>query len=125
MPGLSDEYIKKPFSDFDPSKTYKVKVGCGNIYITIVYNKDGSIHRVRLPRNTKFNCSLIFRDGMAKEATYKARRDMPQLIKDFKGRKPDLVCDNYNINCQAYSCRDAIAKVFEYETKEKITQQVA
>lgn len=108
------------------SKTYGIKVGCsgepvnaGRLYITLIYNKDGSFHKVMIPRNTKFNCSLIIRDGLAKEATYKARRDIPQLIKDFKGRKPDMCCDNYNITCQAFSCRDAIAKVFNNEIKEK------
>lgn len=105
------------------SKTYRVQVGCGNLYVIIDYNNDGSFHKVRIPRNTKFHCPLIVRDGLSREATYKGRRDIKQLIKDFKGRKPDACCDKYTVVSKAYSCRDAIAQVFEKEEKTKRTSK--
>ena len=98
------------------SKTYAVRVGCGNLFITIEYNQDGSFHKLRIPRNTKFNCSLIARDSLAKQATFLGRRDPQQLIKDLKGSKAHA-CKNYNITCKAYSCPDAVAQVI---TKEKL-----
>jgi len=96
------------------SKTYGIKVGCGTFYCTIDYNADGSFHKIRIPRNTKFNCSLMMRDAMAKGATYKIRRDPKQLIKDLKGNKGHC-CEKYNISCKAYSCSDALSKVVERE----------
>jgi len=96
------------------SKTYAIKCGCGNLYITIEYNEDGSFHKVRLPRNTKFNCSLVMRDSLAKGATYKIRRDPKQFVKDNKGSKAHA-CEHYNITCKAFSCADAVARVVERE----------
>jgi len=95
-----------------PSKTWGIKVGCGVLYISIDFNEDGTIHKVRIPRNTKFNCSLIHRDSLAKQATFQVRRHPKQLIKDLKGSKAHA-CKNYNIVCKAYSCSDAVAQVIE------------
>ena len=103
-----DEYLTR----FYNSKTYAVRCGCGNLYITIDYNQDGSFHKLRIPRNTKFNCTLIARDSLAKQATYQARRDPKQLIKDLKGNKAHA-CKNYNITCKAFSCSDAVAQVIK------------
>jgi len=92
------------------SETYRIKVGCGNLYCTVIFNADGSIHKVWIPRNSRFNCSLITRDSLSTQATYQARREPSQLIKDLKGSKAHC-CEKYNITCQAYSCSDAVAKV--------------
>ena len=101
------------------SKTYGIKVGCGTFFCIIDYNSDGSIHKVRIPRNTKFNCSLITRDSLAKQATFQIRRDPKQLIKDLKGSKAHA-CEKYNITCKAFSCSDAISKVVDREISAKI-----
>lgn len=101
------------------SKTYGIVVGCGRIYITIDYNPDGTFHKVRIPRNTKFNCSLVIRDSLAKQATFQGRRDPKQLVKDLKGSKAHA-CKNYNITCKAYSCADAVSKVIDREISSKI-----
>jgi hypothetical protein len=94
------------------SKTHKVAVGCGNLYIIVDFNQNGAIHKIRMPRNTKFDCDLIIRDSMAKQATYQVRRDPAQLIKDLKGNKAHA-CKKYNITCKAYSCSDALAQVIQ------------
>jgi hypothetical protein len=107
------EYLTR----FYKSKTYGIAVGCGRIFICLDYNSDGSFHKIRIPRNTKFNCSLIVRDSLAKQATYQARRDPKQLVKDLKGTKAHA-CKNYNINCQAFSCSDAVANVIRREFLE-------
>jgi len=99
-------------TDFNPSSTHRVRTGCGNLYICIDFNQDGSIHKIRIPRNTKFNCSLIVRDSLAKQATFQVRRDPAQLIKDLKGSKAHA-CEKYNITCQAFSCSDALAQVIQ------------
>jgi len=99
------------------SKTYCIKCGCGNLYITIELNSDGSFHKVRLPRNTKFNCSLVMRESLAKAATFKCRREPEQFVKDNKGNKAHA-CERYNITCKAYSCADAVAQVIRRELVE-------
>lgn len=95
-------------------KTYGIRVGCGNLFIMVEYNTDGSFHKIRIPRNTKFNCSLVIRDSLAKQATFQGRRDPKQLVKDLKGSKAHC-CKNYNITCKAYSCSDAVAQVLKKE----------
>ena len=97
-----------------PSKTYAVRVGCGNLFVIVDYNQDNTFHKIRIPRNTKFNCSLVIRDSLAKQATYQGRRDPAQLVKDLKGSKAHC-CKNYNITCKAYSCSDAVAQVIKKE----------
>jgi hypothetical protein len=98
--------------DFDsmPSQTYKIKVGCGNLYITICYNGKRRFKRLFIPRNSKFRCDLLVRDGLARLATYEGKRNLKQLIKDLKGDKFGHHCDNYNVTCQASSCFDAVSK---------------
>jgi len=107
------------------STTYRVFVGCGNIYITIDYNKDNSIHRIRIQRTSKFKCPIIMRDSLARQATFQARRDIGQLVKDLKGN-PYNACDSYNITITSkmknnelagYSCADAISKIIEREVE--------
>jgi hypothetical protein len=105
------------------SKTYAIRVGCGNLYVTIDYNQNGSFHKIRIPRNTKFNCTLIARDSLAKQATFQIRREPKQLIKDLRGNKAHA-CKNYNITCKAYSCSDAIAKVVQKEIDEVSAKKV-
>ena len=103
------------------SKTWKVVVGCGNLYVTVEFNEDGSIHKIRIPRNTKFKCSLMMRDRLAKQSTFQARQNVKQLVKDLKGSMDDT-CEEYNIMVKsamktgklaAYSCQDAVARVVE------------
>ena len=108
------EPIEEPFTSLYKSRTHGVKVGCGTFYITVERNQDGSFHKVRIPRNTKFNCSLMSRDALAKQATFQGRRDPKQLVKDLKGSKAHA-CKNYNITCKAYSCNDALSGVIKKE----------
>jgi hypothetical protein len=113
-----DKSIHEDMQDVHLARTHGIKVGCGNLFIVVEYNKDGSFHKVRIPRNTKFNCSLMMRDALAKDATYKIRRDPQQLIKDLKGNKAHA-CKNFNITCKAFSCADAVAKAVENEVSTK------
>jgi hypothetical protein len=113
LPSIPDEPL-----DFNTrkSKTYGIRVGCGNLFIIVEYNADGSFHKIKIPRNTKFDCSLIARDSLAKQATFQGRRDPKQLVKDLKGSKAHC-CKNYNITSKAFSCSDAVAQVI---VKEKL-----
>ena len=103
------------------SKTVKVITGCGNLYITIDYKEDGTVHKVKLQRNSKFACPITVRESLGKQATFQARRDIKQMIKDLKGDK-DNSCDKYDITIKnetekgrltAFSCSDAVARVLE------------
>jgi len=109
------------------SKTYKVLVGCGNIYITCDLNPDGSLHKVRMQRTSKVHCSISILQPLFRSATFQTRRDILQAIKDHKGSEIDA-CDKYNIAIKsamkqgklaAYNCSDAIARVLERILEEQ------
>jgi len=115
-----------------PSKTYRYHVGCGNAYITVDYNKDGSIARVCLQRNSKMKCSMTALDALSRQATYTARRDVKQAVKDLVGVDKQgkvIPCEEYYNNifkikkeakegrAWAYSCQDAMARVLRLELR--------
>ena len=106
---------------FKPSKTYKVLVGCGNIYITTDYKENGDLHKIRLQRTSKLKCSPSLLHPLFSSATFQSRRDIKQSIKDHKGSEVDA-CEKFNISIKsamkqgklaAYNCSDAIARVLE------------
>lgn len=113
------------------SKTYRVITGCGNLYVTIDYNEDSSFHRMRMQRNSKMKCSLTLREALARDATYKLRRDGDQFIKDHKGE----ICEMNNMKVKVAkkkgeiagtSCSDGVACLVEKilnEKKEEETNQ--
>lgn len=89
------------------SVTYGARVGCGTLFIIVDYNADDTIHRIRIPRNSKFQCDLVMRDVLSRQSTFQVRRDPAQLIKDLKGQQ----CAPYYAGCKARSCFDAMAQV--------------
>jgi hypothetical protein len=104
-----------------PSKTVKVVVGCGAIYITLDYNEDNSLHKVYMQRTNKLHCSPSVLTPLFKSCTYTSRRDIKQAIKDYEGSEVDA-CEKFNIGIKskmkqgelcAYSCSDAIARVLK------------
>lgn len=115
--------VIEALQNFKPSKTAKVLTGCGNIYITLDYDSDGKIHKVRMQRTSKLHCSLAVLDPLFRSITFETRRDIKQAIKDHKGRE-DTACKKFNIKVKAgmkkgelsaFSCSDAIARVLERE----------
>ena len=113
-PKLSEEAFEDKIY---PERTYAIKVGCGTLLIIFEREKDGRFHKIRIPRMKDFNCAVTARDALARDATYKMRRDPKQLIKDLKGSKAHH-CEHYNITCKAYSCEDAMARVIEREISQ-------
>lgn len=101
--------IKGENFDFMPSVTYRIRVGCGNLYVTICYDEKRRFKRLFIPRNSKFHCDLVIRDGIARTATFQGKRSLRQLIRDLGGSKAHH-CDKYNITAQATSCQDAVSK---------------
>lgn len=106
------------------SKTYKIRVGCGNLYVTVSY-KDSDFHKIVIHRNSKFHCSLGSREVLAKQATFQIRREPKQLIKDLSDPHP---CEKYTIVVKSArmkgglagnSCADGIAKLVERLINEK------
>lgn len=106
--------------DFEntPSSTYKIMVGCGNLYITICYDEKRRFKRLFIPRNSKFHCDLVGRDGLSRIATFEGKRSIRQAIKDLRGNKAHH-CDKYNISSQAASCSDAVALALQKWQKIK------
>lgn len=106
--------------DFDsmPSSTYGIKVGCGTLYCTIVYDEKRRFKRLFIPRNSKFHCDLIIRDGLSRMATFEGKRNLRQIIKDLRGNKAHH-CDNYNIIAKATSCFDGVSQILEKWLKVK------
>ena len=96
-------------TDFMPSTTYGIKVGCGTLYVTICHDEERRFKRIFIPRNSKFRCDLIVRDGLARQATFQGKRSLRQLVSDLKGSRGNH-CDNYNITAQAASCQDAVSQ---------------
>jgi len=106
---------------FKPSKTYKVAVGCGNIYITCDMKDDGKLHKIRMQRTSKLKCSPSVLHTLFSTTTFQSRRDINQAIKDHKCFECDA-CDKFHIGLKgkmkngelaAYNCSDAIARVLE------------
>jgi len=92
-----------------PSTTYGIKVGCGRIYVTILYDEKRRFKRLFIPRNSKFYCPLTTRDAIARLATFQGKRSLRQLVRDLRGSKAHY-CDKYVIGCEATSCFDAVSR---------------
>ena len=106
--------------DFDsmPSATYGIRTGCGRLYVTICCDEKRRFKRVFIPRNSKFHCDLVVRDGLARLATFQGKRSLRQAIRDLRGSKAHH-CDKYNVTCQATSCQDAVAISLQKWLKKK------
>jgi hypothetical protein len=105
------------------SKTTKILVGCGWIYITCDYSEDMTLHKVYMQRTNKLHCSPSVLTPLFKSCTYTSRRDIKQAIKDYEGSEVDA-CEKFNIAIKskmkqgelcAYSCSDAISRVLKNE----------
>ena len=101
-----------------PSCTYRVRVGCGSLYVTILYDEKRRFKRLFIPRNSKFHCDLVGRDGLARIATFEGKRSLKQAIQDLGGSKAHH-CDKYNITSEATSCSDAVALALKKWLKVK------
>jgi hypothetical protein len=105
------------------SKTYCVYVGCGKIYVT-VDRDDENFQRICINRNSKdLKCPLTAIDSLNRSATFKAKREPRQVVKDELGSERHC-CDTFDIAVKsrmkakklaAYSCSDAIARVLMRE----------
>ena len=116
---------------FKPSKTFKVAVGCGNIYITCDMKENGQLHKIRMQRTSKLKCSPSILHNLFSATTFQSRRDINQAIKDHKCTEADA-CDKFHIGLKsrmkkgelvAYNCSDAIARVLE-RVKNEVSAKV-
>jgi hypothetical protein len=112
------ENLTKIEGEYTPDTTYKIKVGCGNLYIIICHDEKKRFRRLFIPRNSKFYCPLTTRDGLARMATFQGKRNMRQLIRDLRGSKAHH-CDKYSVAAEATSCFDGVSKVLEKWQKLK------
>lgn len=118
---MSPELIEIP--ENSNSVTYRIKVGCGNLYVTIVTRDKGRFDRVIIPRQSKFYCPHTTRDAIQRLVTFGGRRNLRQVIKDLRGDKFGHHCDKYNVNAEASSCFDAVSKVLEKWQKQRRKRQ--
>ena len=109
-----------------PSSTYKIQVGCGNLYITIIHRAKGRFKGILIPRTSKFHCPITTRAAIEKLATFGGRRNLKQVIKDLRGDKFSHRCEKYHIGCEAASCFDAVSQVIErwQKSKKKLPNKV-
>jgi hypothetical protein len=131
---MTNKGINNPEDAFPfwSSVTAKVKVGCGNLYITIGFNEIGEPVWVRIPRNSKFKCSLTIRDSLARQSTYQLLAGaQKQLIKDLICSEGQT-CEEYNIAVKSavkqgklagYTCGDAVARVIQKLIEQKPTKE--
>ena len=121
---MTSEY-KGETQDFMLSSTYRIRVGCGNLYVIICYDEKRRFKRLFIPRNSKFYCPLTTRDAIAKLATFGSKRNLRQTIKDLRGERPLVdgkghYCEKYNIKAEATSCFDAVSKVLsKWQTRKR------
>jgi hypothetical protein len=111
-----------------PSKTYAVKTGCGNMYVTVMFVEDKP-NRIFIHRSSNLQCDLIYLDSLQRQSTFQTQRDMKQLIKDLRGNEGHC-CKTFNISLKnmikngklaAFSCPDAIARVLAIVSNEQKT----
>jgi hypothetical protein len=105
--------------DYTPSETIGIRVGCGILYAIICHDEKRRFKRLFIPRNSKFNCDLVLRDGLARTATYQGKRSLKQLIKDLRGDKFSHHCNKYHAGCQAANCQDGISRMLSIWLKRK------
>ena len=108
----------RPMEEVLNNYTTGFRVGCGKIYISVLYDDKKRFRKVMVHRNSKFKCDLVTRDNLAKMVTYQARRSLKQALRDLTGEKFSHHCDMYVVGCES-SCGDAIAKTLRLWLKEK------
>ena len=96
-----------------PGNTYKEKVGCGNIYVTV--NKDDNkIIEVFAILGKSGQCSRAQTEAVTRVVSAGLQSNTPikKLIKTLKG----IRCDTQIVNQDHYlSCTDCIARILEME----------
>ncbi|MFA6358732.1 MAG: hypothetical protein WCY09_08780 [Candidatus Omnitrophota bacterium] len=98
------------------SKTKRIKLGCGNLYVTVSH-KDGKLYEVFCNMGKSGGCLMSNVDALSIAITMGLRDNVPQDV---------YIEKLYGIKCQVYSlddgeeyfsCADAIAKFMkEVET---------
>ena len=112
--------------EYFPSKTYRVYVGCGNIFITVC-QVEGQIVRVILHRKSACICDISFFDALNRLCSFATNHDLEVVLEDLRGNdlpKDGHYCQQYSIAVKgkmkqgllgAYSCADAVVKAIEAE----------
>jgi len=107
------EYATRPRAL--PSCTHKVRVGCGNLYITVTSNEE-SIVEVFAMLGKSGGCSMCQNEALCRSISIGLRSGVPvdSYVKTLKG----IGCPNpiHGENGHtALSCPDAVGKVLELE----------
>ena len=120
---------KTPIEDIGTtykSKTYKRRVGCDNLYLTLAYSNDpekpNKIEFIRISGKIDNECGASFYESLADQTTFALRRarnewEIKQIIKNLRYHR----CNKYIVGC-AKSCSDALGETLEKALfKEKET----
>lgn len=124
----SEKQVSEKGEDFDsiPSKTYRVYVGCGNIFITVC-RVEGQVVKVILHRKSACICDISFFDALNRLCSFATNHDLEMVLDDLRGNdlpKDGHFCQQYGIAVKskmkqgflgAYSCADAVVKAVEAE----------
>ncbi len=105
------------------SATYHQKIGCGDLYVTIIYKKDGEIGQVLIETDGARNndCGKSAVESIADLVTFalrrrsKDKRDARLIIKALSHH----YC-NKKYPGRALSCSDAVARVLTQVLEEEL-----
>jgi len=103
----------KQREDIISGVTVKVKLTCGNLYITINSDKEGKLFEVFMQMGKAGGCACSQLEATARLVSLCLRCsiDVREVIDQLKGiRCPNV---SYYNGKEFYSCADAIAKVLE------------
>lgn len=94
-------------------ETMRVKTGCGNLYVTVNYNKDKPFE-VFAVLGKAGGCSICQNEAMARLISLALRYDIPkeEIVKELKELRCPLPV-RYPAEEEIFSCPDAISKVLE------------
>ncbi len=104
--------------DVVPSKTRKVVLGCGNVYITVDERSytDSRPHRVFMRRGRAGDCARVLMESVARGVTIMLQSDVPlkRICRTFQGMR----CEKGYIG--HISCIDELGKMLaEYLPAEE------
>lgn len=104
---------KRPRPKITHGKTEKVKVGCGNVYITINRDEEGHLVELFTTLGKSGGCAMAQNEAVTRliSMAFKYDIDAKEIIHQLKGiRCPSPGLDDGN---DILSCADAIAQVLE------------
>jgi ribonucleoside-diphosphate reductase alpha chain len=116
------EKLKRP--DVLYGATYRIKTGCGNMYV-IINSIDGKISEVFGVLGKTGGCAASQLNAICMMVSDALRlgHDIDDSIKRLKGQRCNNPCQEGEEKDWVWSCADAIGRALEWE-KERLAAQI-